>query len=126
MSNKKWRRKTKKTDLGDKVEASPYYHDEVEHPFLDDKGVPVEYMYRPTKELRVDLVAPGVAPWIGASVARLVCSSFHERPEGEPEEFVPCYRDGNVLNCSADNLYWGRPGDPQTAESLAGLPPGSE
>lgn len=124
MRSEPWRR-TSKSDPDSKFdicEQSPYYHDEVKHPFVDDTGAPVEYMFRPTKEKQMDLVAPGKAPWVGVFVAYLILLSFGKKQPEPAQDYVPCYIDGDVQNCALANLYWGKIGDPQSGAVLAGLP----
>ncbi|APU89059.1 putative HNH endonuclease [Virus Rctr85] len=42
---------------------------------------------------------------------RLVCAAWHGQPETGQ---IVLFRDGNPLNCRADNLYWGRRTDEKT------------
>lgn len=122
-STKEWTRKTGADRCSDgKVgmlsEQSPYYGDEVEHPYCDDEGCPVEYLDRKTKERLIDLVAPGVEPAIGERIAKIVLATFGGRV-GYTKTAVPCYKNGDVQDCAATNLFWGEPDNPLSAESLS-------
>jgi len=97
------------------IERGLLFDDEVTHP------CDIQYRDRRTKEVLIDLHNPDnpkdPPPQCGVLVADLVLSAHvAERPTAE---HVPCYKDGNVENVMATNLFWGLPDDPKSGKSLA-------
>jgi hypothetical protein len=124
MSNKKyrrgaaqrWTRRTGPDADGYLIsENSPFFDDEVRHPFLDDYGAPVTYMSRKSGERMLDLKKPS-GEHQSVPMAELVLRA-HQAESPAPGH-VPCFRDGHVLNCELANLYWGAEDDPKSALSL--------